>query len=301
MFLTRILKASQQLYKEKKSTYASNSASQIEYVRWTFLPSKDMPSFIGICTRQHMLCSEYGIANCVTLENKSTLLESLKELDSLIFEEYELRVNSFGDDNQEQNEFLNLKHDYDSLKTKLIDTFIKNKQVDSAIKLAEKYVAYDVLVSICESKQDQMLLESYLNKFSQTNEFAEFVIKTFMEKKKLNFLLKNSLLKRADLSECFNKYPFLSWIKDIKNNNFTGAYNTLQSLGRDEKTSFMKKKSLLSMSKLNLLANAGFDNLNAKDRQNLNNLNRQLQYLSYFDNLPASTLKVIKAIYSLCP
>ena len=195
-------------------------------------------------------------------------------------------------DNQEQNEYLNLKHDYDSLKTKLIDTFIKHKQVDSAIKLAEKYVAYDVLVSICESKQDNLLLESYLNKFSQTNEFAEFVIKTFMEKKKLNFLLKNSFLKRADLSQCFDKYPFLSWIKDVKNDNFNGASNTLQSLGRDEKTSFMKKKSLLSMSKLNLLANVAFDNLNAKDRQNLKNLNRQLEYLTYFDNLPSSTLKV---------
>jgi len=114
--------------------------SEHEYIRWTFLPAKDTPSVIGICTRQHKLCSEYGLPNCVTLETKSALLESLKELDSLIFEEYELRLKSINDTNKE--EYVNLKQDYDSLKTKLIETYGRNmwkleawKEFDQIIKI----------------------------------------------------------------------------------------------------------------------------------------------------------------------
>ena len=87
-------------------------------------------------------------------------------------------------------------------------------------------------------KNDHEQLEIYLDKFSDTvviffqiiffifscfdivsftsKDLADFVVKYFMEKKKLNFLLKNNFLKRQDLSKCFDKYPFLSWIKDIK-------------------------------------------------------------------------------------
>ncbi len=122
------------------------------------------------------------------MENKSAILESLTELDSLVFEEYEMRLDSLP--NRHETEYINLKFDYDALKTKLIDTFsinswnlndfinkililffknqVKHKQIDTAIRLAEKYVDFHTLVSICELKQDHDLLISYLDKFSQT-------------------------------------------------------------------------------------------------------------------------------------
>jgi len=286
LFLTKLLKTSQLYYKEKKRHYESNLNENIEYIRWTYLPGKDTPSLINICNRQHKLCSDYGLPNCITIENKSAILESLYELDSLIFEEYELRLSSLS--NLDENEYNNFKMDYDSLKTKLIETFVKNKQIDTAIRLAEKYVDFTVLVTICELKQDSGLLESYLNKFAQTN-LADFVLKYFMEKKKLNFLLKSNFLKREDLSECFDKYPSLSWIKDIKNANYSKSQKTLEILGNEEKNSFMKKKTLLSISKLNLIA--ANQHMDKNTKLILNNLNRQLEYLSYFENLPADTLK----------
>ena len=118
------------------------------------------------------------------------------------------------------------------------------------------------------------------------------MVKYFMEKKKLNFLLKNTFLKRADLSKCFDNYPSLSWIKDIKNEHFASAATTLSTLGGEEKQSFMKKRSLTSMSKLNLIAASGMTPLTSKEKNLLANLNRQLEYLSYFENLPPNTLKV---------
>ncbi len=74
--------------------------------------------------KKHKLCSDYGLPNCITIENKSAILESLNELDSLIFEEYEMRLASLQSSNE--NDYINLKMDYDALKTKLIETYGKN-------------------------------------------------------------------------------------------------------------------------------------------------------------------------------
>jgi hypothetical protein len=45
-----------------------------------------------------------------------------------------------------------------------------------------------------------------------------------MEKRKLNFLLKNQFIKRTDVSKCLDKYQYLSWIKDFKNDKFIEVY-----------------------------------------------------------------------------
>ena len=142
---------------------------------------------------------------------------------------------------ENENEYLDLKLNYDSLKTKLIDVYIKYKQVDDAMKLAEQYVDFSTLVTICEIRSDTNLLETYLDKFS-CSRFAEFVVRYFMEKRKLNFLLKNQFLNRQDVSKCLDKYPFLSWIKDFKNEKYLEASQTLENLGANEKESFMKKR-----------------------------------------------------------
>jgi hypothetical protein len=42
---------------------------------------------------------------------------------------------------------------------------VKHKQIDNAMKLAEKYVDFNTLVVLCEIKSDNDLLESYLDKF----------------------------------------------------------------------------------------------------------------------------------------
>lgn len=132
---------------------------------------------------KHKLSSEYGLANCNTLENKASILQNLHELDSLIFDEYELRLRSL---EVSETEHSNLRVNYDSLKTRLIEVFrtgflvnlsillflkllfclVKNKQIETAMKLAERYVDFSTLVSICELKSDSELLASYLDKFT---------------------------------------------------------------------------------------------------------------------------------------
>lgn len=107
LFLKKLLKTSQNYRQEKKKLYEQNqndfNDDCIEFIKWTFLP-----------------------VNEITASNPSVyriykILNNLYKVDSLIFEEYECRLNSI----EEQTEYMNLKLSYDSLKTKLIQFYCK--------------------------------------------------------------------------------------------------------------------------------------------------------------------------------
>ena len=66
-----------------------------------------------------------------------------------------------------------------------------------------------------------------------------------MDKKDLKFLFKSNVLKRLDLSKSFDKYSYLSWIKDMKTDRFQEGSITLEKLGSEEKSSFMKKTVMI--------------------------------------------------------
>ena len=111
------------------------------------------------------MSTEFGLTNCSTLENKSNILQNLFEMDSLIFEEHELRLNSF-DTASKLEDYELFKSNYDSLKAKLNEVYLKQKQIENAIKLSEQYVDFHTLVYVCELKSDADLLESYLDRYA---------------------------------------------------------------------------------------------------------------------------------------
>lgn len=65
--------------------------------------------------------------NCNSIEKKSVLLQYLFDLDSVLFEEYEIRLNSIKALNlsqkQYRTEYLTFEKSYNTQKTKLIDVF----------------------------------------------------------------------------------------------------------------------------------------------------------------------------------
>ena len=86
-------------------------------------------------------------------------------MDSLIFEEHELRLNSF-DKSAKLEDFELFKSNYDLLKAKLNEVYLKQKQIENAIKLSEQYIDFHTLVYITELKSDADLLESYLDRYA---------------------------------------------------------------------------------------------------------------------------------------
>ena len=72
--------------------------------------------------------------------------------------------------------------------------------------------------------------------------FAEFVVKHFMEKRKLNFLLKNQFLKRSDISKYLDKYQYLSWIKYFKNDKYVQVSSLSKNLLKKLTTKTMNQQ-----------------------------------------------------------
>jgi nuclear pore complex protein Nup133 len=88
-------------------------------------------------------------------------------MDALIFEEHEFRLSSI-DTISKLEDFELFKSNYDSLKAKLNEVYLKQKQIENAIKLSEQYVDFHTLVYVCELKSDVDLLESYLDRYAET-------------------------------------------------------------------------------------------------------------------------------------
>ena len=290
-----------------------------EHIRWTFLPLKELtntqPSVLAVCVKQHRLAAEYGLSNCNTMENRAAILHSLVDLDTLIMDEHAARLATIPAPSNnttttttegcssDDAAYVNFKATYDALKTKLLDVYVKKRQHDQALALADKYVDFYTLIAMCEIHGDVQQLEAYLDKFAATT-FAEFVVRHFIERRKLNFILRAQLLRRADIARCLDKYPFLSWIKDLKQQQqqqqqpqqyeqggeqdaHAAASRTLASLGHNETDSFMKQKTLLSLSKLSLLASASASASDggASLQARLRSLDRQLAYLAHVEHL----------------
>ncbi len=75
---------------------------------------------------KHKLCVDYGLLNCNSIEKKSIMLHQLYELDALIFDTYDYRLNSITvtkEQREYKTEYLAFEKSYDSLKRKLIEVF----------------------------------------------------------------------------------------------------------------------------------------------------------------------------------
>jgi nuclear pore complex protein Nup133 len=75
------------------------------------------------------------------------------------------------------------------------------------------------------------------------------------------------------------------------------ASETLEDLALNENDIYVKRKTLLSLSKLSLMASEQTSNTQAR----VNLINRRLQYLEYIDTLPEGILKNLAPSKDMIP
>ena len=92
------------------------------------------------------------------------------------------------------------------------------------------------------------------------------------------------------MSKYLDNYQYLAWIKNIKNDKYLEAAHTLNNLAVNENDSFMKQRTLTSMSKLSMIANGNEANSRSFDHE-MAALNRRLEYLAYIEYLAPSISK----------
>uniref|UniRef100_A0A3B4DZX2 Nuclear pore complex protein Nup133 n=1 Tax=Pygocentrus nattereri TaxID=42514 RepID=A0A3B4DZX2_PYGNA len=246
-----MLQAAVQYRETKASLYraAENAAPEPEYIPWT--ASGGVGGVRTVIARQHevILRMVYSHADSGL---RNTLNEQLVALLDLLLGSYVAQLTSLRRPGQ-QDRYDALEMEYTQRRSELLTPLLELGQYQWVAALAEKFCDFDILVQMCEQTDNQSRLQHYMTKFADQN-FADFLFRWYMEKGKRGKLLSQPIAQHQQLASFLQAHQHLSWLHHIHIQDFQSAHRTLYSQANTEARYFSKKKTLLALSKLTVLA-----------------------------------------------
>ena len=139
-------------------------------------------------------------------------------------------------------------------------------------------------MQLCERMGSRRQLQEYMKRFS-TKGFADFLFKQYLDQGKLQQLLSFSEDFPQELGKFLEPHDNLSWMHQVVTQDYNRAHQTLHRMAKGEAKYVGKKKTLLSLSKLSMLAS------DSTDTETLQTLNRELQVIEFQQNIPTEALE----------
>ncbi|KAM8773428.1 nuclear pore complex protein Nup133 [Acanthopagrus schlegelii] len=283
------LQAAGQYRDTKASMYRASerAAAEPEYIPWT--ASGGVGGVRTVISRQHdiILRSVYPHADS---ELRSALCEQLVALLDIYLSGYVAQLTSLQQQRPpgaQQERYNNLEMEYSQRRSELLAPLLDLGQYQWVAALAEKYCDFDILVQMCEQTDNQSRLQHYMTKFADQN-FADFLFRWYMEKGKRGKLLSQPVAQHQQLASFLQSHQHLSWLHHIHVQDYSSAHRTLYSQANMETRYFVKKKTLLALSKLTVLASdLPEDQLNKK----VDDIVEQERFLLHQETLPRQLLE----------
>ncbi|XP_047433726.1 nuclear pore complex protein Nup133 isoform X2 [Mugil cephalus] len=284
-----MLQAAGQYRETKASVYraSENAAAEPEYIPWT--ASGGVGGVRTVLSRQHdiILRSVYPHADS---ELRSALCEQLVALLDIYLGGYVAQLTSLQQQRPpgaQQERYNTLEMEYSQRRSELLAPLLDLGQYQWVAALAEKYCDFDILVQMCEQTDNQSRLQHYMAKFANQN-FADFLFRWYMEKGKRGKLLSQPVSQHQQLASFLQAHQHLSWLHHIHVHDFQSAHRTLYSQANNETRYFVKKKTLLALSKLTALASdLPEDQLNKQ----VDDIVEQERFLLHQETLPRQLLE----------
>ncbi|XP_037621481.1 nuclear pore complex protein Nup133 [Sebastes umbrosus] len=284
-----MLQAAGQYRETKAFMYraSENAAAEPEYIPWT--ASGGVGGVRNVISRQHeiILRSVYPHADS---ELRSALCEQLVALLDIYLGGYVAQLTSLQQQRPpgaQQERYNSLEMEYSQRRTELLTPLLELGQYQWVAALAEKYCDFDILVQMCEQTDNQSRLQHYMTKFADQN-FADFLFRWYMEKGKRGKLLSQPAAQHQQLASFLQSHQHLSWLHHIHVHDYRSANRTLYSQANMETRYFVKKKTLLALSKLTVLAsNLPEDELNKQ----VDDIVEQERFLLHQETLPRQLLE----------
>lgn len=162
---------------------------------------------------------------------------------------------------------------------------VADKEWERAALLAEKYLDFEILVSICEATNNQQRLDEYMDRFENEG-FSEYVYSWYLQQNKQGKLLErcktfSKQRKEQKLTNFLSGHPSLLWLENVFERKFDNAAETLQKLAQEEVDSVIRQKTILSLSKLAKLVGNETDN-----EEFIENINARLELIAFQEELP---------------
>nr|XP_056709304.1 nuclear pore complex protein Nup133 [Euleptes europaea] len=217
-----------------------------EYVPWT--ASGAVRSTI---IRQHEIILKVVYPQ-VNSNLRCTVIQQLVALLDCFLDGYVSQIQSV-DCPEYQERYSSLETEYIQKRSELLSPLLSLGQHQLAAHLAERYCDFDILIQICELTDNQTRLQRYITQFDEQN-FSDFLFRWYLEKGKRGKLLSQPIAQQGQLANFLQAHEHLSWLHDINSHDLEKAHRTLQKLANTETRYFARKKTLLGLSKLAVLA-----------------------------------------------
>ncbi|XP_066593314.1 nuclear pore complex protein Nup133 [Prorops nasuta] len=252
-----------------------------EYLPWTAASGKN-----GIRTclsTMQNITLKHGITGNNDISVKNELYEQLVSLIDLILDGRKCHLESI----RGTEKFEILLKQYETERMNLIQPLIRDEQYESAATLAEKYCDFAALVQICELTNNKNRLDTYMEQFSEQN-FVGFLFSSYVKDGKQGQLVERCRYGGAnELTEKLSEHPTLSWVQAGLTDEYRYAANTLHALATQEKELVTRKKTMLSLAKLALLAS---DDTEEDMVDCINKINSDLTLIAHQEDLPSQVL-----------
>ncbi|XP_004341195.1 hypothetical protein CAOG_08329 [Capsaspora owczarzaki ATCC 30864] len=215
--------------------------------------------------RQYEVTTE-AIGRTASVEQRALFLQQLAVLTDLLLTSYwgELEFLEFHGPEYEERHVA-VFNTFVECRPRFIDPFVKHNDTAMAFALAEKYKHFQLLIQMCEDMDAPAQLDTYVRQF-EPDGFAQELFQWYLDHGKAAKLLKSPRSRDAALGEFLKTHPELSWLHDIRTDNYAQAAMTLRDLAKNETALFQKRKTLLSLWKMAL---ACADESNPEDSEDV--------------------------------
>uniref|UniRef100_A0A182R889 Nucleoporin Nup133/Nup155-like N-terminal domain-containing protein n=1 Tax=Anopheles funestus TaxID=62324 RepID=A0A182R889_ANOFN len=268
-------------YRESKaSTYTIRDElrNRYEQIPWTAMSGKG--GLRDVLLQLISSTLRYGVKGTAEPEFRMKHFKHMTELIDYVLDGRKTYLESVYD----EEKYAVLLQQYESQRIDLIYPLVEAEQYEMAAKLAEKYLDFQTLVEICDKTNNQERLDEYIERYKE-HDFSQFAISWHMNQNKQGDILHRFKNNQSALARFLVDHPSMAWIQLLFNGELAQAAEVLLSLAHREKELLARKRAILCLAKLCLLAAEG-DTFQGQ----IDAINAELELIEIQENIPTEIL-----------
>jgi len=261
--------------------------------KYQVLPWIVEPENLTALQKHHKLIVRFGLEKCQPNDTTVSLalLPQMQQIADLILDGLRTSLESI----HSSEKYVQKYSHFEEVRSTLLKVHMAVEDYEGAGALAEKYVDFNILVSLCYKLKDMHRLESYFEKYGHLG-FCEFTFDWYVQHEKTKELIETFSLSKyqAKLETYMQKNDSLAWHHYVLTGQYSKASGILANLATKQESSVANKKFLLNLTKLARLAGAERmveETLEAP--QIRDGVNKELEIIRFQDELPDKCLEVM--------
>ncbi|XP_065057550.1 nuclear pore complex protein Nup133-like isoform X2 [Rhopilema esculentum] len=271
------------LYRQSKASFfhpTSENIEVIEYIPWT--ATNDAKGIRTVLKKQILLTEDKALANTDNPNISKNLLQQAVDLSDLLLDGYVTQLQFL---KATKNDCGQLQLEFETERKSAIEPLIQQEHYKMALALAEKYKDFALMIEICDREGNHEKLEKY--KATLVSEgFLDFLFKWYLDRGELGKLLTES--SSSQLEKFLSSHHHLSWLHFIGNGEYEKASDVLKRTAKGERSFLARKKTMLSIAKLCLLATEEDSPSIPRDLEEIQN---HLDVILHQETLPAAVVE----------